>query len=307
MNGQAKKQRQLFGFLQATQDSSGIMFGHQHALDEGVTLTGEAPRTGSTDSEVKNAVGDYPAVFGWDTGSLDGGEKPGVAGDVEQSIQNTAISMKTAYDLGGVIVLSMHPRNFVTGGAYNDLTGNVVQNILPGGDYNDTFNAWLDQIATLSYLLKDDDGNSIPFIFRPFHEQTGSWFWWGESTTTTEQYKAIYRYTVDYLKNTKDVHNILYAYTPNKMTPGDEERYMRTYPGDDYVDIFGIDIYDQQENAGSEEFLDSVVQDLSMITSIAESKNKIAALSEFGYSAVGLKETGNTLDWYTRLFNANKK
>ncbi|MGI6156606.1 MAG: glycosyl hydrolase, partial [Enterococcus lemanii] len=296
--------RQLFGFLQSTQNSSGIMFGHQHSLDEGISLSGEYPRVGSTESEVKNAVGDYPAVFGWDTGSLDGGEKPGVPGDVEQSIKNTATSMKTAHDLGGIIVLSMHPKNFVTGGNYNDTSGNVVQNILPGGDYNSIFNQWLDQIATLADLLKDDEGNSIPFIFRPFHEQSGSWFWWGESTTTPEQYKAIYRYTVEYLKNTKNVHNILYAYSPGSTIPGDKEAYLKTYPGDNYVDLFGIDNYDSKQNAGSQTWLNGLVDDLEMIVNVAEEKGKIAALTEFGYSAQGMNQTGNTLDWYTRVLNA---
>jgi len=296
--------RELFGYLKKIQASDSVLFGHQHALDEGVTLTGEGTRVGSTESEVKNAVGDYPAVFGWDTGSLDGNERPGVSGDVSQSIANTATSMKVAHRLGGIIVLSMHPRNFVTGGYYGDLSGDVVQNILPGGSKNTEFNQWLDQIASLAEQLKDEQGKSIPFIFRPFHEQTGSWFWWGESTTTPAQYQAIYRYTVNYLKNQKQVHNILYAYSPNKTNPGDQERYMRTYPGDEYVDIFGIDSYDQKDNAGSEEFLNALKTDLSMIVSIAEEKGKIAALTEFGYSAQGINKTGNTLDWYTRVFNA---
>ncbi|GAE29710.1 glycosyl hydrolase [Halalkalibacter hemicellulosilyticus] len=55
--------KELFAFLQ---DVSGeqVLFGQQHATDEGLTLTGEGNRIGSTESEVKNAVGDYPAVLG---------------------------------------------------------------------------------------------------------------------------------------------------------------------------------------------------------------------------------------------------
>src|SRR5699024_11676422 len=246
--------KKLFAYLQ---DVSGekILFGQQHATDEGLTLKGKGSRAGSEESEVYNAVGDYPAIFGWDTNSLDGREKPGVEGDLEQSRKNLAASMKVAHELGGIITLSMHPNNFVTGGAYNDTTGNVVENILPGGSKNAEFNQWLDNIAALAHDLKDENGEAIPVIFRPFHEQTGNWFWWGSHTTTSEQYKAVFRYTVEYLRDTKDVHNFLYGFSPGAGPGGAKERYLETYPGDDYVDIFGIDKYDDKQNAGSDGLL----------------------------------------------------
>ena len=292
--------KELFSYLKELNTKKEVLFGQQHALDEGVTLTEEGSRVASEQSDVKNAVGDYPAVFGWDTLSIDGHEKPGVEGDVQQSIQNLSQSMKKAHNLGGILTLSTHPYNFVTGGNFNDTSGNVVSEILPGGTANEKFTAWLDNIATLAHSLKTADKQSIPFIFRPFHEQTGSWFWWGESTTNPEQYKALYRYTVEYLRDKKGVHNILYAYSPG----AGNDRYLGTYPGDAYVDIFGIDSYDNKENAGSEAYLSSLLKDLNKIVSLAESKGKIAALTEFGYSAQGLKEKGNTLDWYTRIFKA---
>lgn len=300
----SQETKELFDYLREKAASPNILFGQQHALDEGVTLTSEGSRAGSTESEVKNAVGDYPAVFGWDTLSLDGHEKPGVAGDPEQSLKNVTESMKTAHQLGGVLVLSMHPYNFVTGGNFNDTSGNVVDEILPGGSKNQEFNQWLDRIADLAQGLKDENGKDIPLLFRPFHEQTGSWFWWGESTTKPDQYKALYRYTVEYLRDQRDVHNLLYVYSPNTTAPADQERYLQTYPGDDYVDILGIDSYDSKDNAGSEQFLTGLVKDLSMIVNLAEQKGKVAALTEFGYSAQGLKKTGNTLDWYSRVFKA---
>ncbi|WP_061600406.1 glycosyl hydrolase [Streptococcus gordonii] len=294
--------KELFAYLKDLNQKKDILFGQQHALDEGLTLTQEGSRTGSKESDVKNAVGDYPAVFGWDTLSIDGHEKPGVEGDVQKSIQNLSTSMKTAHELGGILTLSTHPYNFVTGGDFKDTSGNVVAEILPGGRYNDKFNAWLDNIASLANSLRTADNRTIPFIFRPFHEQTGSWFWWGESTTNPEQYKALYRYTVEYLRDKKEVHNILYAYSPG----AGNERYLKTYPGDDYVDIFGIDSYDDKSNAGSESYITSLLKDSRMLAGLAEQKGKIAALTEFGYSAQGIKDKGNTLDWYTRIFQALK-
>lgn len=299
----SQETKELYAYLKDLNKKKDILFGQQHALDEGVTLTSEGSRVGSTDSDVKNAVGDYPAVFGWDTLSLDGYEKPGVSGDPKQSIANLTHSMKTAHQLGGIITMSTHPHNFVTGGNFNDTSGNVVQEILPGGSKNNQFNQWLDRIAELAHNLKTDEGKTIPVIFRPFHEQTGSWFWWGESTTNPEQYKALYRYTVEYLRDQKGVHNFLYAYSPG----AGNDRYFKTYPGDAYVDVLGIDSYDDKNQPGSDSYIQALKKDTTMLVKEAEARNKIAALTEFGYSAQGLKNTGNTLDWYTRIFNALQK
>src|SRR3712207_1480599 len=41
------------------------------------------------------------------------------------------------------------------------------------------FNGWLDRLVSFVGGLKDDKGQPIPIIFRPFHEHTQSWSWWG--------------------------------------------------------------------------------------------------------------------------------
>ena len=96
--------------------------------------------------------------------SLDGYEKPGVSGDPKQSIANLTHSMKTAHQLGGIITMSTHPHNFVTGGDFNDTSGNVVQEILPGGSKNNQFNQWLDRIAELAHNLKTDEGKRFQYF-----------------------------------------------------------------------------------------------------------------------------------------------
>lgn len=296
----------LFSYFQSVSGQH-ILFGHQHATDEGLTLTNDPPRVASEQSEVLHAVGDYPAIFGWDTLSIDGFEKPGVEGDIPQSINNLAASMKKAHELGGVIVLSMHPMNFATGGDFYDTSGETVTHILPGGKHHDDFTAWLDNIATLAHKVTDENNEKIPIIFRPFHEQTGGWFWWGAHQTTPEQYKALFRFTVEYLRDTKDVDNFLYVFSPGAGPAGDVERYLETYPGDEFVDILGIDNYDSPDNAGSDAWINGLVTDLAMLVNLAEERGKIPALTEFGYSASGMSETGTTLDWFTRVLGAIKE
>lgn len=300
--------KQLFTYLQNISGNQ-VLFGHQHATDEGLTITGSGTRVGSTQSEVLNSVGDYPAIFGWDTLSLDGDEKPGSPDNTdEQNRQNLITSMKVAHDLGGIVALSMHPPNFATGGRYNDTSSkSAVADILPGGPANDEFNAWLDNLAAFANNLKDDNGELIPVIFRPFHEQNGGWFWWGAQTTTTSEYKELYRYLVEYLRDKKGVSNFLYAFSPNGPFDGNREEYLKTYPGDDYVDIIGLDQYDNQDNPGSDPFISKLVNDLAMISQIAQEKGKVSAFSEYGYSPQGMKTTGNgDLKWFTKILNAIK-
>jgi mannan endo-1,4-beta-mannosidase len=293
------KTKSLFAYLQSVRGNA-VLFGHQHDTTEGATIT----TPDGTQSDVKNAVGDYPAVYGWDTLSLEGKEKPGKWEGSEQANRDAFIDvMKKAYERGGVLNLSSHMPNFVTGGSFYDTSGDVVSHILPGGDKHEEFNQFLDMIADFAHHLKDDQGNPIPVVFRPFHENNGSWFWWGAVFTTPAQYKELYRYTVEYLRDKKDVRNFLYAFSPGSPFNNDESKYLLTYPGDDYVDILGFDTYNNGE--GTDLWLKQVVQDASLISKIADSKGKVAAFTEFGYS--NMKVTGNNdTQWFTRLLNALK-
>ena len=112
----------------------------------------------------------------------------------------------------------------------------------------------------------------------------------------------LYRYTVEYLRDTKGVNNFLYASLLTVFN-GSESEYLKTYPGDDYVDILGFDIYDSTE--GSAGWFAKLVQDAKMISKLADSRGKVATLSEFGYSTKGMKISGNKdTSWFTNLLKA---
>ncbi len=147
--------------------------------------------------------------------------------------------------------------------------------ILPGGKNHEMFNTWLEHLADFFAGLKDDDGTPIPFIFRPYHEHSGSFFWWGTNICTDEEYSALWIYTVEFLRDKKDLHNILYAYNTDRVTS--LEQYMRGYPGDDIIDMLSLDMYDRGEQFGGE--LDTA---LNFVTTEAINRNKLTALSETG-------------------------
>ena len=106
-----------------------------------------------------------------------------------------------------------------------------------GGQYHDRYNAYLDMVAEYA---KQVNG---PILFRPLHENTGSWFWWGKAFCDAETYKSVFKYTVEYLRDEKEVHNLIYVYGPGSEASSLEE-YNERYPGDEYVDMVGFDTYD---------------------------------------------------------------
>ncbi|KFI58580.1 glycoside hydrolase family 26 protein [Bifidobacterium cuniculi] len=99
------------------------------------------------------------------------------------------------------------------------------------------------QHALDEHVGDDADGTAVPIAFRPLHENNGSWFWWGATHASTAEYKELFRYIVDYLRDAKGVHNLPYAYSPTGSFNGDPTNYLATYPGDAWVDLLGYDQY----------------------------------------------------------------
>lgn len=114
---------------------------------------------------------------------------------------------------------------------------------------------------------------AVPMTFRPWHEMNGEWFWWGSDCCTPEEYKALYRLTVDYIR-AAGVINVLYVWSSDKSLP------MEYYPGDDYVDILGMDIYEP----GIMEYssYNKILPALADMIRYADEHGKVAALTECG-------------------------
>ncbi|WP_136519091.1 glycosyl hydrolase [Cellulomonas telluris] len=289
--------RSLFSYLDGVRGEE-ILVGHQHSTSFGLTI-GEPD---GTTSDVANEYGDFPAVFGWDTLIIAGDERPGTATNTtEQNIALFAEYIEKAHAIGGVNTISAHIENFVTGGSFYDTSGDALRAVLPGGSHHDDLNAYLDDIATLAGEVRDADGELIPIVFRPWHENAGSWFWWGAAFGTPGEYRELYRYTVEYLRDVKGVENFLYAWTPGGGFGGDEDVYLRTYPGDAFVDVLGLDTYD---DTASQAFLDGLVADLALIARLADEKGKVSAFTEFGVTGGVGTNGANPEEWFTKVLAA---
>src|SRR5690606_3494954 len=131
----------------------------------------------------------------------------------------------------------------------------------------------------------------VPIIFRPFHEFDGDWFWWGHAHCTATEYKQLYQFTVEYLRDELGVHNFLYAWSPDRNF-NSEAQYLERYPGHDYVDLVGMDNYgDLQASTG----MATASHKMKIVSDFAEQHHKVAALTETGLSNLG------QANWYTAV------
>ncbi|HLP38125.1 glycoside hydrolase family 26 protein [Lacibacter sp.] len=290
VNCQVKAQQELPADKNATKEtvnlynnlqklaSKGFMFGHQDDLAYGVNWKYEQGR-----SDVKEAAGDFPAVYGWELGGLELDHPKNLDAVPFETMQQF---IQQGYDRGGIITISWH--------AYSplgnkksawDTTHGTVATILPGAVNHELYKSWLDKVAIFLHSLRGKKGEAIPVLFRPFHELTGSWFWWGQRQCTAEEFKALWKFTFQYMRNEKKLNNLLWVYN----TSGDfktAEEFMERYPGDDMVDMLSFDTYQYGDNSQSNSFAEKTNHLLSIVQSIADKKHKLTALAETGYEAI---------------------
>ncbi len=252
-----------------------ILFGHQDDLAYGVNWKYVAGK-----SDLKDVVNDYPAVYGWDIGKIEHGSAKNIDGVPFQLMRKY---IQEAYQRGAAITLSWHFDNPLTGGSSWDTTQNSVKAILPGGAKHQLYVSWLDKAAQFMQSLKGPKNEAIPLLFRPFHELTGNWFWWGKNTSSPAELKQIWRFTVDYLRNQKQLHQLIIVYNTNDFA--NEQELMERYPGDDVVDVLSFDLY-QFNKQEKQMFIERVRKQATILSQVAQQKNKLTAFAETGFEAI---------------------
>ncbi|TDP02383.1 glycoside hydrolase family 26 protein [Flavobacterium sp. 245] len=260
------------------------------------------------DSDIKKNTGYDPAILGSDFMFITDKSNDGQASNwFYQQEQKIVSDAKTAYAKGMINTFCWHLRepnkeeSFYAADLTSEQKATAFKSILPGGANHEWYKKKLDKIASVVYNLKGTNGELIPIIFRPFHEFDGSWFWWGANFSTPDEYKKAYQFTVDYLKSTKGVHNILYAFSPDNSYTTQAD-YLSRYPGDNYVDVIGMDNYGDFDNQGSNG-ASRANSKLKIIADLAKTKVKIAALTETGYQVTSTKPP--VTDWFsTYLYSA---
>ncbi|MFT3981125.1 MAG: glycosyl hydrolase [Ferruginibacter sp.] len=267
--------KKLYGNLYRLQQSH-IIFGHQDALAYGVGWKYENGR-----SDIYSVLKDRPGLYGWDIGMIEM--------DATKNLDAVPFDqmkkfIREGYCRGALITISWHMRNPLTGGNAWDTTPGSLASVLPGGAKHALFKSWLDKVAVFMNDLKDDKGQMIPVLFRPFHELTGNWFWWCKNNGTPEEFKTLWKFTVHYLRDEKQLHHLLYVY--NAASFDNEAAFLERYVGDEYADVLSFDQYQFGARPERASFIKKMRAQLDILTQLAARKNKIAALAETGLEAI---------------------
>ncbi len=273
----------LLSRLRAVVADSVVLFGHH---DD--TAYGHDWEYAPGRSDVLETSGSYPALMNWDLGLIELGDSVQLDGVPFDFIRSEVAAQNAR---GGINSISWHPRNPATGGdSWDTSAAPLAMAVEPGTELNDTLRAWIGRAADFVLSLKDADGRRIPVLFRPWHEHTGSWFWWGRDHSTPEQYKALWRLTREVF-DARGVDNVVWVYSPDRVNS--IEDYAERYPSDEYVDILGADAYHFGGVAGTPDYQQRVQLQLDAAKALADKSGKLVALSETGCE--GLDVPG----WYT--------
>lgn len=269
------------------------MYGHHDDPFYGLGWEWEEGR-----SDTYALVGDYPGVMSFDLGGIEMGDDKNLDSVPFIRIREEIVKQ---HERGGIVTISWHLRNPLLGTtawiesdakAYDEALPylrkikqedkvpaphNTVKSILPGGSQHAKFLTWLQRVSDFLSTLKDSKGKPIPFIFRPWHEYNGGWFWWGKGRCTDEQFKQLWILTQDYINRTlSDV--IVWSCSPNLgVVP--QEFYSR-WPGDERVDLLGLDAYQWGTEA---DYIAQCSADLDFLEDYAQQHGLLFAMTECGY------------------------
>ncbi|NLE34839.1 MAG: T9SS type A sorting domain-containing protein [Bacteroidales bacterium] len=140
------------------------------------------------------------------------------------------------YDRNGLVAICWHWRDpsRATDEFYTSGTSFDVSKITEATSAE--YQAMLSDIDIIAGYLKQLNNDKIPVLFRPLHEASGGWFWWGAKGP--EPCKMLWRLMFDRLVNHHGLKNLIWVWTTDAGSGN-----LDWYPGDEYVDILGADIY----------------------------------------------------------------
>lgn len=101
----------------------------------------------------------------------------------------------------------------------------------------------IDKVASTLKKLKQ---RKIPVLWRPLHEAGGRWFWWG---LDAEACNELWRVMYDRFTNHHGLNNLIWVWTSAAEWNKPYSDGYKWYPGDEYVDIVGIDIYNNSSTS----------------------------------------------------------
>jgi mannan endo-1,4-beta-mannosidase len=156
------------------------------------------------------------------------------------------------YKNGGVVGCMWHwnmPTNdgtdwTCTPGTGDKQTGFDVRKIFE--PESDEYKRMIKDIDKVASTLKKLRQRKIPVLWRPLHEAGGMWFWWGMDA---EACNELWRVMYDRFTNYHGLNNLIWVWTSAAAWNKPYSDGYKWYPGDEYVDIVGLDVYNNNNSA----------------------------------------------------------
>jgi mannan endo-1,4-beta-mannosidase len=215
-------------------------------------------------------TGKYPALKGFDLIQLPMNNAPYFGGrqQIDEAVEwwggmnNGVRLLGNKPEIHGIVAFCWHWRTGASGEFYTNRTLFRIPWKNGGLDTESenfkTIIRDLDKTASLLNILKEKD---IPVLWRPLHEASGGWFWWGASGPAP--YIALWEFMYVYLTNVKGLNNLIWVWN------GDDAAW---FPNPDTVDIAARDLYRQNYSSLKGEF--------EKTQTMTGGRNYIIALSE---------------------------
>ena len=293
----------LLPFCLSAQDTQGLLLRLKRTAAEGKVYMGHHDDTfygrgwtrGACEkSDLAELTGHRPMVLSVDLCPLELQNGYYMSGSTWEQHRRAILDQ---HRRGGITTISWHMHNPATGGdAWDVSDSRTVRKILRDTDARRKFLHNLDLAAEYILALRDDSGELIPLIFRPFHESQGSWFWWGRDLCSSRDFIRLWRFTHQYLTQ-RGCTNLLYCFSVSGVTQSVAD-YLERFPGTDYVDILGTEVYRDNSLPGGiaakrADFIRRARQNLSVVQQLAQRWDKPICVAESG------GENADDAQWWT--------
>lgn len=184
---------------------------------------------------LKTQTGKYTAIVG--------------TGMTASNLSGAVSTLTNVWNAGGLVQVDAHFDNpwITDDSVVNNQTiakPNLLSLIPSDPAFNPTaYSKWKSELDNTAVALKQLQNAGVTVLWRPLHEMNGNWFWWGNdktNPTNTTSYKKLWQSMFDYYTNTWGLNNLLWVYS---VSPSWDNSVTAFYPGSNYVDIVGMDIY----------------------------------------------------------------
>ena len=254
---------------------------------------------GQTDiAEFYKRSGHYPAIGGFDMLFAAGGHHE--EGWFKGYTENNLVMTEQLWEMGGIPTYTWHWKVGEDTIFYTQQQGyrnaGCTEGVTKTADNNTCFNytkafkdstckeidatsqVYKDIVADLDIVsgyFKQLEEKGIAVVWRPLHEASGGWFWWG--VASAECYVQLYRLVFDRMVETNKLSNLIWVWNINtdpKFGYDYSALNAAWYPGDEYVDIVAVDIYDPlNDHNSAANYYNKIVSDVGTSKMIALSEN----------------------------------